>query len=121
MSYPEDPFPALPAEQAELFAAAAAGYDRYRPGVPAEAAELLADTLRDLPDPTLLDLGTGTGQVPKALLKALPSPAHIEGVDWSQQIASSSRCSATEPSTSPNQLRPAEESRPLGQSSGRSR
>ncbi|MGD1220538.1 class I SAM-dependent methyltransferase [Streptomyces krungchingensis] len=95
MSYPDDPFPAQPAEQAELFAAAAAGYDRYRPGVPAEAAELLADTLRNLPDPALLDLGTGTGQVPKALLKALPSLAHVEGVDWSRQMLDQARAALT--------------------------
>ncbi|GAB2330418.1 class I SAM-dependent methyltransferase [Streptomyces griseoincarnatus] len=95
MSYPDDPFLALPAEQADLFAAAAAGYDRYRPGVPAEAAELLADTLRNLPDPTLLDRGTGTGQVPKALLKALPSLAHVEGVDWSRQMLDQARVALT--------------------------
>jgi hypothetical protein len=65
MTYPDDPFPGLPAGQQALFAAAATEYDRYRPGVPAEAAELLADTVRDLPDPTLLDLGTDTRQVPR--------------------------------------------------------
>ncbi|MEU9212773.1 hypothetical protein AB0D27_33855 [Streptomyces sp. NPDC048415] len=80
MTYPDDPSPSLHAGQEALFAAAAAEYDRYRPGVPAEAAQLLADTVRDLPDPTLLDLGTGTGQVPRALLKALPTLAYIEGV-----------------------------------------
>ncbi|MEU7339650.1 class I SAM-dependent methyltransferase [Streptomyces sp. NPDC007074] len=63
--------------------------------MPAEAAELLTDALRDLPDPTLLDLGTGTGQVPKALLKALPSLAHIEGVDWSRQMLDQARVALT--------------------------
>ncbi|WP_445525420.1 hypothetical protein [Streptomyces cyslabdanicus] len=63
MTCPDDPFPDLPAGREELSAAAAVEYDPYRPGVAAEAAEPLADTVRDLPDPTLLDLGTGTGQV----------------------------------------------------------
>lgn len=57
MTCPDDPFPKLPAGKDALFAAAAAEYDRYRPGVPAEVAELPAGTVRDLPDPTLLDLG----------------------------------------------------------------
>ncbi|MGV9401739.1 class I SAM-dependent methyltransferase [Streptomyces sp. NPDC003667] len=91
MTYPDDPSPSLPADQEALFAAAAAEYDRYRPGVPAEAAQLLADTVRDLPDPTLLDLGTGTGQVPRALLKALPTLAYIEGVDWSRPMLDQAR------------------------------
>ncbi|MEU9139375.1 hypothetical protein AB0D33_26040 [Streptomyces sp. NPDC048404] len=71
MTCPDDPFPSLSAGKEALFAVAAAEYDRHRPGVPAEAAELLADTVRDLPDPTLLDLDTGTGQVPRALLDEL--------------------------------------------------
>ncbi|MEU1302612.1 class I SAM-dependent methyltransferase [Streptomyces shenzhenensis] len=95
MTYPHDPIPDLSADRAELFAAAAAEYDRYRPGVPPEAAELLAETLRDLPDPTLLDLGTSTGQVPKALLKALPSLDYIEGVDLSQQMLDQARAALT--------------------------
>ena len=96
MTYPDDPFPDLPAGSEVLFTAAAAEeYDRYRPGVPAEAAELLADTVRDLPDPTLLDLGTGTGQVPRALLKALPSLAHIEAVDWSRPMLDQARAALT--------------------------
>lgn len=95
MTYPDGPFPSPPAGREELFAAAAADYDRYRPGVPAEAAELLAETVRDLPDPTLLDLGTGTGQVPRALLKVLPSLAHIEGVDWSRPMLDQARAALT--------------------------
>ncbi|MDX3075789.1 class I SAM-dependent methyltransferase [Streptomyces sp. MI02-7b] len=95
MTYLDDAVPNPCGDQVELFAAAAAGYDRYRPGAPAEAARLLADTLADLPDPTLLDLGTGTGQAPKALLKALPSLAHIEGVDWSRQMLDQARAALT--------------------------
>ncbi|MFE7709233.1 class I SAM-dependent methyltransferase [Streptomyces sp. NPDC057486] len=91
MTCPDDPFPDLPAGKEELFAAAAAEYDRYRPGVPTEAAELLADTVRDLPDPVLLDLGTGTGQVPRALLPAVPGLAHIEAVDVSRQMLDQAR------------------------------
>jgi ubiquinone/menaquinone biosynthesis C-methylase UbiE len=92
---PDDPFPGLPPGKETLFAAAAEEYDRYRPGVPAEAAKLLAATVRDLPDPTLLDLGTGTGQVPRALLKALPSLAHIEAVDWSRPMLDQARAAIT--------------------------
>ncbi|MFB7224428.1 class I SAM-dependent methyltransferase [Streptomyces sp. NPDC056227] len=95
MTCPDDPFPDLPAGKEELFAAAAAEYDRYRPGVPTEAAELLADTLRNLPDPTLLDLGTGTGQVPRVLLKALPSLTHVEAVDWSRPMLDQARAALT--------------------------
>ncbi|MFF8534474.1 hypothetical protein ACN6K9_003405 [Streptomyces sp. SAS_267] len=68
MTCPDNPFPSLSMGKEALFAAAAAQYDRYRPGVPAEMAELPADTVRGLSDPTLLDLNTSTGQVPRALL-----------------------------------------------------
>ncbi|WRZ87854.1 methyltransferase domain-containing protein [Streptomyces sp. NBC_01007] len=95
MTCPDDPLPSLPAGKEVLFAAAAEEYDLYRPGVPTEVAELLADTVRDLPDPTLLDLGTGTGQVPQALLKVLPSLAHIEGVDWSRPMLDQARAALT--------------------------
>ncbi|MDN3260840.1 methyltransferase [Streptomyces sp. CSDS2] len=95
MTYPDGPLPGLPTDRAELLAAAAAEYDRYQPGVPPEAADLLADTLRDLPDPTLLDLGTGTGQVPKALLKALPCLDYIEGGDWSRPMLDQARTALT--------------------------
>ncbi|MGO4417734.1 hypothetical protein AB4Z54_02880 [Streptomyces sp. MCAF7] len=43
MTYPDAPFPDPRGDQAELCAAAAAGYDRYRPGVPTEAARLRAE------------------------------------------------------------------------------
>ncbi|WP_406375791.1 class I SAM-dependent methyltransferase [Streptomyces sp. NBC_00647] len=58
-------------------------------------AELPADTVRDLPHPTLLDLGTGTGQVPRALLKALPSLAYIEAVDRSRPMLDQARAPLT--------------------------
>ncbi|MFF0110462.1 class I SAM-dependent methyltransferase [Streptomyces hirsutus] len=91
MTCPDDPFPGLPSHEEALSAAAAAEYDRYRPDLPAKAAELLADTIRGLPDPTLLDLGTGTGQVPRALLTALPHLAYIEAVDWSRSMLNQAR------------------------------
>ncbi|WP_329020586.1 class I SAM-dependent methyltransferase [Streptomyces sp. NBC_01601] len=61
----------------------AADYARYRPGIPPAAVQILADTLTGVPDPTLLDLGSGTGQVPLALLPAVPDIAHIDLVDTS--------------------------------------
>ncbi|MEU0630706.1 hypothetical protein [Streptomyces sp. NPDC005989] len=41
----------------------AAGYARYRPGIPDEAVRLLAESLNGFDRPTLLDLGSGTWQV----------------------------------------------------------
>jgi ubiquinone/menaquinone biosynthesis C-methylase UbiE len=97
VTYPHDPFPApAPApEQEALFAAAAADYARYRPGVPETAVRLLADALRGRPAPVLLDLGTGTGQVPLALWSAVPGLAHIEAVDVSRQMLDQARDSLT--------------------------
>ncbi|WP_405735064.1 class I SAM-dependent methyltransferase [Streptomyces sp. NBC_01537] len=91
MTYPHGPFPSLPPEEEALFAAAAAGYARYRPGVPDAAARLLAGALRGRPAPVLLDLGTGTGQVPRALLAAVPGLAHIEAVDVSRRMLDQAR------------------------------
>lgn len=91
MTYPDVPFPGLPPEQEALFAAAAATYARYRPGVPDGAVHLLADILRDRSTPVLLDLGTGTGQVPLALRSAVPALAHIEAVDVSPQMLDQAR------------------------------
>ncbi|MET9661669.1 class I SAM-dependent methyltransferase [Streptomyces sp. NPDC006510] len=83
--------PAPSPDQETLFAAAAADYARYRPGVPEAAVRLLADTLRGRADPVLLDLGTGTGQVPLALRHAVPDLAHIEAVDVSRQMLDRAR------------------------------
>ncbi|MFD4943581.1 class I SAM-dependent methyltransferase [Streptomyces sp. NPDC058409] len=91
MTYPDVPFPGLPPEQEALFAAAAATYARYRPGLPDGAVHLLADILRDRSTPVLLDLGTGTGQVPLALRSAVPALAHIEAVDVSPQMLDQAR------------------------------
>ncbi|MGW2106200.1 class I SAM-dependent methyltransferase [Streptomyces sp. NPDC001948] len=59
----------------------AADYARYRPGIPDEAVRLLAESLADLERPTLLDLGSGTGQVPAALLPAVPRITRVDLVD----------------------------------------
>ncbi|MFD9602856.1 class I SAM-dependent methyltransferase [Streptomyces sp. NPDC059970] len=64
-----------------LFDSAAADYARYRPGIPDEAVRLLAETLDGFDRPTLLDLGSGTGQVPAALLPAVPRFTRVDLVD----------------------------------------
>lgn len=88
MTYPYGPLPDLYPEQEALFASAAATYARYRPGLPDAAVRLLADVLRGRPSPVLLDLGTGTGQVPLALLSAGAALTQIEAVDVSTQMLS---------------------------------
>lgn len=95
MTYPDQPFPGPSSEQEALFAAAATDYACYRPGLPDKAVRLLADTLHGHPDPTLLDLGTGTGQVPLALLAAVPGLAHIEAVDVSRPMLDQARAALT--------------------------
>lgn len=69
-----------------LFTSTAAHYARHRPGIPPEAVSLLADTMRDADRPALLDLGSGTGQVPAALLPAVPSIARVDVVDPDQDM-----------------------------------
>ncbi|MEW2128570.1 hypothetical protein AB0891_33235 [Streptomyces sp. NPDC007259] len=64
-----------------LFHATADAYSRHRPGLPDEVVHLLAGTLRGIHCPALLDLGTGTGQVPAALLPVLPQLARLDLVD----------------------------------------
>ncbi|MFJ8752147.1 class I SAM-dependent methyltransferase [Streptomyces sp. NPDC102441] len=95
MTYPDGPIPGLPQEMEALFAAAAATYARYRPGLPDAAVGLLADVLRGGPSPVLLDLGTGTGQVPFALLSAGAGLTHIEAVDVSPQMLHQARQALT--------------------------
>ncbi|WP_051698605.1 hypothetical protein [Streptomyces albus] len=64
-----------------LFHAAADAYGRHRLGLPDEVVHLLAGTVRGIRRPALLDLGTGTGQVPAALLPLLPNLARLDLVD----------------------------------------
>ncbi|MEU5217402.1 class I SAM-dependent methyltransferase [Streptomyces sp. NPDC020807] len=64
-----------------LFTSLAADYGRHRPGIPAGPVALLADAVREVARPVLLDLGTGTGQVPVALLPAVPRLARVDLVD----------------------------------------
>ena len=55
------------------FTGVASYYLRYRPGIPKDVADLLiAEANRDAPATTLLDLGTGTGQVIEALHRQFP-------------------------------------------------
>jgi trans-aconitate methyltransferase len=49
------------------FADTAPYYAAYRPGIPAAAVRLLSQTVAGKQHPVLLDLGSGTGQVPAAL------------------------------------------------------
>jgi len=49
------------------FTGSARAYRAYRPGLPAPVVDLLAESVSTTPWPALLDLGTGTGQVPAAL------------------------------------------------------
>ncbi len=73
-----------------LFAGTAAYYYRYRPRIPTEVAELLvAEANRRSPATTLLDLGTGTGQVVAALHRHFrdiiavdPDPEMVERAEW---------------------------------------
>ncbi|MFD8258649.1 class I SAM-dependent methyltransferase [Streptomyces griseoluteus] len=69
-----------------LFTSTAADYARHRPGIPPEAVSLLADTMRDADRPALLDLGSGTGQVPAALLPAVPRIGGVDLVDLDQDM-----------------------------------
>lgn len=78
------PAPDRPTPGEALFGRTAADYSRYRPGVPDAALRLLAATLHGVPAPVLLDLGTGTAQVPCALLPVVPRLAHVDLVDVNQ-------------------------------------
>ncbi|MER8047494.1 class I SAM-dependent methyltransferase [Streptomyces sp. NPDC094032] len=69
-----------------LFGSEVADYARYRPGLPDAVVRLLAATQHGVPDPVLLDLGTGTGQVPRALLPVLHRLKHIDLVDVNQHM-----------------------------------
>ncbi|WP_454663039.1 class I SAM-dependent methyltransferase [Streptomyces avermitilis] len=82
------PTPAAPAVGSDdaLFGPEASDYARYRPGLPEAAVRLLAATQHGVPDPVLLDLGTGTGQVPRALLPVLRELVHIDLVDVNQPM-----------------------------------
>ncbi|MFJ7969643.1 class I SAM-dependent methyltransferase [Streptomyces sp. NPDC096324] len=79
-----------------LFGPEASDYARYRPGLPDTAVHLLASTQHGVPAPVLLDLGTGTGQVPLALLPVLQRMAHIDLVDVNESMLEAARA-ALEP------------------------
>ncbi|MFF0433879.1 class I SAM-dependent methyltransferase [Streptomyces sp. NPDC004327] len=65
----------------DLFTSVAADYRRHRLGIPAKPVALLADVVNEVERPVLLDLGTGTGQVPAALLPAVSRIARVDLVD----------------------------------------
>ncbi|CAM5282645.1 class I SAM-dependent methyltransferase [Streptomyces atroolivaceus] len=69
-----------------LFHATADVYSRHRPGLPDEVVHLLAGTVHGIRRPALLDLGTGTGQVPAALLPVLPQLARLDLVDTDRDL-----------------------------------
>ncbi|RZU46120.1 methyltransferase family protein [Streptomyces sp. BK022] len=74
-----------------LFGPEAAGYARYRPGLPGAEVHLLAATQHGVPAPVLLDLGTGTGQVPRALRPVLRRMTHIDLVDVNASMLEAAR------------------------------
>ncbi|NYV75326.1 class I SAM-dependent methyltransferase [Streptomyces sp. UH6] len=61
-------------------------YARHRPGLPDAAVRLPATAQHGVTAPVLLDLGTGTGQVPLALLPVLRRLTHIHLVDVSRRM-----------------------------------
>ncbi|WP_435057725.1 methyltransferase domain-containing protein [Streptomyces sp. bgisy060] len=95
MTSPDQPNPEAVSDET-LFGADVADYARYRPGLPDAAIHLLAATQHGVPDPVLLDLGTGTGQVPRALLPVLRRLVHIDLVDVHQHMLEAARA-ALEP------------------------
>ncbi|GAA3487571.1 class I SAM-dependent methyltransferase [Streptomyces cremeus] len=78
--------PDQPVSADALFGSGAADYARYRPGLPDAAVHLLAATQHGVPGPVLLDLGTGTGQVPRALLPVLRRLVHVDLVDVNRHM-----------------------------------
>ncbi|WP_247701222.1 methyltransferase domain-containing protein [Streptomyces sp. RM72] len=90
MTRPDQPASAAVSDDA-LFGPEAADYARYRPGLPDAAVHLLAATQHGVPAPVLLDLGTGTGQVPRALLPVLRRLAHVYLVDVNASMLEAAR------------------------------
>ncbi|MDR3033122.1 MAG: class I SAM-dependent methyltransferase [Kitasatospora sp.] len=95
MTRPGRPAPTTVSDDA-LFGPETADYARYRPGLPDAAVHLLAATQHGVPAPVLLDLGTGTGQVPRALLPVLHRMVHIDLVDVNKSMLEAARA-ALEP------------------------
>ncbi|MFE7448171.1 methyltransferase [Streptomyces griseus] len=74
-----------------LFGPEVADCARYRPGLPDGAVHLLAATQHGVPAPVLLDLETGTGQVPRALRPVLHRLVHIDLVDVNASMLQTAR------------------------------
>ncbi|CAM5276508.1 class I SAM-dependent methyltransferase (plasmid) [Streptomyces viridifaciens] len=90
MTRPDQPASAAVSDDV-LFGPEAADYARYRPGLPDAAVRLLAATQDGVSAPVLLDLGTGTGQVPRALLPVLHGLVHIDLVDVNESMLETAR------------------------------
>ncbi|MFK0119292.1 class I SAM-dependent methyltransferase [Streptomyces sp. NPDC090994] len=95
MTRPDQPASEAVSDDA-LFGPEAADYARYRPGLPDAVIHLLAAAQHGVPAPVLLDLGTGTGQVARALLPVLRRLAHISLVDVNASMLQAARA-ALEP------------------------
>ena len=67
----------------DLFAGTAAAYRQFRSGVPDEVAALLAQAAPRRVPRRLLDLGTGTGFVVRALLPHVDEVAPVP--DWKRR------------------------------------
>ncbi|MEU6346476.1 class I SAM-dependent methyltransferase [Streptomyces sp. NPDC046977] len=91
MTRPDQPASTAAVSDDALFGPEAADYARYRPGLPDAAVHLLAATQHGVPDPVLLDLGSGTGQVPRALLSVLLRLVHIDLVDVNASMLQAAR------------------------------
>ncbi|WP_246212563.1 class I SAM-dependent methyltransferase [Streptomyces abyssomicinicus] len=81
----QPPSPAAVSDEA-LFGKESASYARHRPGLPDAAVRLLAAAQHGVAPPVLLDLGTGTGQVPLALLPVLRRLTLIHLVDVNRRM-----------------------------------
>ncbi|MFK0017323.1 class I SAM-dependent methyltransferase [Streptomyces sp. NPDC091027] len=90
MNRPDQPASAAVSDEA-LFGPETADYARYRFGLPDAAVHLLAATQHGVPAPVLLDLGTGTGQVPRTLLPVLHRLVHIDLVDLNGAMLAAAR------------------------------
>lgn len=90
MTHPDQPSSAAVSDDA-LFGPEAADYARYRPGRPDAAVHLLAATQHGVRAPRPPGPGTGTGQVPRALLSTLHRLVHIDLVDVNDSMLEAAR------------------------------
>ena len=78
-----------------LYNWAARSYDRIKDIDPVDEAYYLAqpilDQIRNVPTPLVLDVATGTGRLPLALLKKVDFRGHIIGLDLSAKMLEQAR------------------------------